>query len=239
MIATGNAHKIAEIEAVFAPLGVAVVGLTDVAGEGGGGRGIPEPVEDGETFEANARLKATYYAERLGRMCLADDSGLEVDALGGEPGVYSARYAELAGGTPITARNERDRANNALLLSRLEGVERRTARFVCAMCLARPIETSRGGGKVDQPQRLEATASASSQVLAIVRGTFEGRIGLPGQVPRGSNGFGYDPLFLASPEFAHTCAELSSQQKNARSHRGNAARLMAQRIAELLETHEI
>jgi REP element-mobilizing transposase RayT len=94
------------------------------------------------------------------------------------------------------------------------------------------------GGRHGQDARA-TRKKKTTQVLAIVRGTFEGRIGLPGDVPRGGSGFGYDPLFLVAPEYTHTCAELSSQQKNARSHRGNAARLMAQRIAHLLETHEI
>ena len=135
---------------------------------------------------------------------LADDSGLAVDALGGAPGVHSARYAAIG-----TTREERDGANNRKLLEALKDVPSglRGARFVCAMCLA----------------------SKDGTVLAESRGVFEGRIGC---APRGSNGFGYDPL-LVLPESDQTSAELSSSEKNARSHRGAAARAIATALREV------
>ena len=199
LVASTNRHKVREIGQVLAPLGVHVVGLSDVDAPG------EEPVEDGATFEANARIKAVAYARATGRHALADDSGLEVDALDGAPGVRSARFAG-AGAT----REERDHLNNALLLQRLEDVsdEDRTARFVCAMCLATP----------------------DGAVLAETRGTFEGVIT---RAPRGTNGFGYDPL-LELPELGRTSAELPPEEKNARSHRSQAARRMAACLKDLV-----
>ncbi len=198
LLATTNSHKLEEIRAVFGPLGIDVQGLDSL------NRLPPEPVEDGLSFEENACKKAVAYAMATGRVCLADDSGLEVDALGGEPGVHSARY----GGRGAT-RAERDAANNRKLLHELIDVprERRTARFVCAMCLADP----RGN------------------ILAESRGTFEGLIA---DEPCGLNGFGYDPL-LYLPDRGCTSAELSPAEKNSRSHRGEAARHMAELIAAL------
>lgn len=196
LIASGNPHKVEEIAAVLAPLGVRVAGLDSVS------PAIAEPEETGRTFEANAELKALYYAGRTGRVCLADDSGLEVDALGGAPGVASAYYAGREG-----TRSERDRANNAKLLRAMQLTpgEQRRARFVCMMCLA-----------------------DAQGVLATSRGTLEGRITVE---PRGSNGFGYDPLLEL--EDGRTSAELSPSEKNARSHRGQAARKMAEAIARI------
>ena len=195
LFATSNPHKVEEVAAILAPMGIDVVGLGAMESK------IPEPVEDGATFQANARIKAVYYAKALGRMCLADDSGLEVDALGSAPGVHSARYAGVDG-----QRAQRDGANNEKLLAELQGVpgEKRTARFVCAMCL------------VDD----------GGSILAETRGTFQGIITTQ---PRGENGFGYDPL-LYLPDVGCTSAELSPQQKNARSHRGVASREMAKHL---------
>lgn len=206
VIATGNPHKVEEIRAILGAIGIGVVGLTDLPGV------FAEPVEGRDSFEANATLKALSYAEQTGRVCLADDSGLEVDALGGAPGVISSHYATDGEETGIS-RRARDEANNARLLRDLEGVppELRSARFVCTMVLAHP---RRG-------------------VLATVRGTFEGRIGLPGQVPKGAHGFGYDPVVLVAPGYTRTSAELSPAEKNARSHRGEAARRMAREIERL------
>lgn len=191
-IATSNPHKVEEISAVLRPLGIDCVAL--------GRTDIPEPDEDGVTFEENARIKAVAYARALGEMVLADDSGLEVDALDGAPGVQSARYAGLG-----ATRAERDAANNAKLLAALAGVPdaRRAARFVCVLTIARPDGT----------------------IIAESRGTFEGVIG---HVPRGANGFGYDPL-LVLPD-GRTSAELTSEEKNARSHRGNALRLIVPKL---------
>lgn len=191
LFATSNPHKIAEVRDILAPLGLNVIGLDALLAS------PPEPREDGNTFTANARIKAVAYAAATGHLCLADDSGLEVDALRGRPGVHSARYAGVG-----ATRAERDAANNAKLLQELADVrpERRTARFVCAMCLADP----------------------QGNVVAETRGTFEGVIA---NAPRGSNGFGYDPLLFLSDRGC-TSAELSPAEKNARSHRGEAARKM-------------
>jgi len=199
LAATSNPHKLEEIRAVLAPLGVTVRSLED-AGAGD----LPEPVEDADTFAGNAEIKAAAYARATGKVCLADDSGLEVDALGGAPGVRSARYAGAGG-----SRAERDAANNAKLLCELEGVPDadRTARFVCAMCVADP------GGRV----------------LATSRGEFEGVVG---RGPRGVNGFGYDPLLVL--EDGRTSAELSPEEKNARSHRGLALAALAERLPSIL-----
>ena len=163
-----------------------------------------EPIEDGDTFEANARIKAHVYAQATGRICLADDSGLEVDALAGEPGVRSARWSGEG-----QTRAQRDEANNRLLVERIREVpvETRTARFVCAMCLVSP----------------------EGKVLAESRGEFPGEII---ELPRGENGFGYDPHLLL-PEEGRTSAELTPEEKNARSHRGVAVREMADAISRL------
>jgi XTP/dITP diphosphohydrolase len=200
LVATSNPHKIDELRAILAPAGVRVAGLDSI------GCAITEPDETGDTFAANARLKAVAYARATGRTCLADDSGLEVDALGGAPGVRSARYAGVG-----STRQERDPANNEKLLRELDRLnappEKRTARFVCAMCLASP----------------------DGRVLAESRGMFEGLIT---DQPRGANGFGYDPL-LYLHDRGCTSAELSPAEKNARSHRGQAARAMLEAIRRL------
>lgn len=205
LFATTNPHKLEEIRAILSPHDLEIVSLNDLPGAGE----IPEPVEDATSFEGNAALKATYYAERTGMLTLADDSGLEVDALGGEPGVRSARYADER---PERSRAERDEANNAKLLAALEGVpdEERGARFVCVVALADP----------------------SGAVLATARGTFEGSIA---HAPRGDNGFGYDPLLLvAGDPQGRTAAELTPAQKNDRSHRANAARRIAMELPRVI-----
>lgn len=209
VIATGNPHKVQEMREIFAREGIPVVGLRDLPGSGE----FREPEEPGATFEENAAIKALAYAGQTGRVCLADDSGLEVDALGGAPGVISSHYS-TDGREAGLSRAERDAANNARLLRELEGVppEGRSARFVCVMCLAGPEGPS---------------------VLARTRGTFEGRIGLPGDVPRGTNGFGYDPLFVLPAPETRTSAELSPEEKNRLSHRAAAAAAMAREITRL------
>jgi XTP/dITP diphosphohydrolase len=195
VVATGNPHKVDEIRAILAPHGVRVLGLDDL------GAVVPEPDEPGDTFEANAAIKARAYAAALGRTVLADDSGLEVDALGGRPGVHSARYA----GVDAT-REERDAANNAKLLHELSGIpmDRRTARFVCVICVAAP----------------------DGRVVATARGTFDGVII---EAARGSHGFGYDPL-LFLPDAGCTSAELDPAEKNRRSHRGQAVRALVPKL---------
>ena len=197
IVATGNPHKVEEIREILAVHGFRVLSLTDVGAEG-----IPEPEEDGDTFAHNARIKATQYARAINRMVLADDSGLAVDALGGAPGVFSARWSGLG-----VTREERDNANNKKLLEELALTpsDRRTARFVCAMCLS----------------------AADGSVIAETVGEFHGSIGTNTQ---GVNGFGYDSLFVVDGN-GRTSAELTSQQKNDRSHRGAATRAMAKFLA--------
>ncbi|MEO0483247.1 MAG: non-canonical purine NTP pyrophosphatase [Planctomycetota bacterium] len=228
VLATGNPHKVAELRAIFdralaARDGTPMIDVKALDDFPGGG--FIEPVEDGADFVANATIKAVSYAEQTGRPCLADDSGLEVDALGGAPGVISSHYfneGRTDGAAEGMGRADRDRANNERLLSELDGVapEARTARFVCVMVLALPPE----GAHLGRP-------------IAQVRGTFEGRIGLPhGEhpIPRGEYGFGYDPLFLVAPKFDRTGAELPAEEKNRLSHRGQAAAMMARELKRLL-----
>ena len=182
LIATTNQNKLREYAAIFAGLPVELRSLRDA--------GIADDVEEtGATFAENARLKAEFYAARSGLPVLADDSGLEVAALGGEPGVFSHRYAG-----PDASDGDR----NALLLKKLEGVPfySRLAHFVCVIALARP------DGTVEQ-----------------VEGILPGVIEL---APRGTNGFGYDPLFYVLDENA-TLAELPLARKNQISHRARAA----------------
>ena len=191
VIATNNAHKVAEITTALDFEGWEFKTLRE-AGL------VSDPEEDAGTFEGNARIKAlaarAAAEEALGHpvAALADDSGLEVDALGGAPGVYSSRYAGADGD---------DAANNAKLLRELAGVAGadRAARFVC---------------------RLVCVDEDGSETVA--RGTIEGRIG---HEERGSEGFGYDPLFLPDAfDDGRTLAEVSQDDKNAISHRGNALR---------------
>jgi len=209
VLATANPHKVDEMRAIFAQLtpNTRLIGLGELGGT------VPaEPAETGSTFEENSTIKAISYAKATGRTCLADDSGLEIDALGGRPGVISSHYC-TDGQEAGMAREERDGANNNRVLRELEGVapEQRNARFVCVMTLS----------------------SAQGAVLGQVRGTFEGRIGLSGEVPRGKDGFGYDPLFLVAPDFRRTSAELPGQEKNGVSHRRSAAEQMAKFVRSL------
>jgi len=199
LLATGNPHKLVEVRAILEPIGWRVLGLDDLSGPK-----PPEPIEDADTFQGNARIKAVAYAAATGRYALADDSGIEVDALGGEPGVRSARYAGVEG-----TRDVRDAANNGLLIERIRDVpeDQRQARFVCSMCLAAP----------------------DGSVLAESRGTFEGVIV---EEARGGGGFGYDP-HLWLPDEGRTSAELTSEEKNARSHRGEATRAIAAKMRQL------
>ena len=161
-------------------------------------RTYPVVIEDGETFEANARKKAESYSRYVpGEIVLADDSGLEVDALGGAPGVHSARYA--ADQPHLVDNNTDDHDNNARLIRELRKIppEKRTGRFVCVIAAARDGKT-----------------------LAVFRGEAEGVLL---DVSRGSNGFGYDPLFYFPP-IQKTFAELAVEEKAQYSHRGKAFR---------------
>lgn len=196
LIATSNAGKLRDFAGAAARHGVEIAGVP-------GFSSLPPVVEDGDTFEVNARKKAEEYSLRaLGEVVVADDSGLEVDALNGAPGVHSARYAapELLGTEPHEAgANTDDDANNARVLRELKNVPapNRTARFVCVLAAARDGKT-----------------------LATFRDVAEGIILA---APRGSNGFGYDPLFYF-PQIQKTFAELSSEEKSRYSHRGAAFR---------------
>jgi XTP/dITP diphosphohydrolase len=197
LVATRSRHKLRELHDLLGvPSGVELVSPDDLGIDG-------EPEETGETFETNARLKARWYARLSGLPTLADDSGLEVDALDGGPGVRTRRFA----GPDAT-----DEANNAKLLRELAGLppERRGARYVCVLALALPGEVGPRGG------------------LRIVarRGTCRGRIAAS---PRGDGGFGYDPIFepLSEPPGGATLGQWSAEAKNAISHRSRAARRMA------------
>lgn len=189
IFATGNQGKMREIRKILGDLNVEIVSMKEA--------GISVDIEeDGTTYEENALIKARAVAALTGDCVLADDSGLEVDYLGREPGVYSARY--MGEDTPYSVKN-------ANLIKRLEGVpdEERTARFVCAIAAVLP------GGK-------ELT----------VRAAIEGRIGYE---EKGSGGFGYDPIFYV-PRLQKTTAELTEEEKNLVSHRGQALRLMKEEL---------
>jgi XTP/dITP diphosphohydrolase len=197
IIATKNPGKAKEFEKIFASRGVAVRTLLDFPE-------LPEVEETGSTFEENAVLKAETISKALNKMVIGDDSGLIVDALGGKPGIYSARYA----GEP-----KNDQKNIEKVLSELKGVEEesRTARFYCALAVA-----------------------ISGQETYTVSGTCEGRIL---EEPRGSNGFGYDPIFYV-PEKGVSMAELSSNEKNQISHRANALKKLDSELDSILERAE-
>lgn len=192
VLATRNKGKISELSAM---LGEAVPEL-DVKGLDAFPE-IGELAEEGETFEENALGKACAVARLTGLVAVADDSGLEVDVLGGRPGVHSARYSADMPGAERFSGAERDAQNNIKLLQELEGVplERRSARFRCVMAACTPEG---------------ATVTA--------HGAWEGHIAL---APEGQGGFGYDPLFLNMDQGC-TAAQLTAAQKNAKSHRGSA-----------------
>jgi XTP/dITP diphosphohydrolase len=195
VIATRSSHKLRELGELLRLERGILLSLDDA--------GVPgEPVEDGATFEANARIKARFAAAATGLPSLADDSGIEVDALGGGPGVRTRRYA----GPDAT-----DAANNAKLLAALEGLppDRRGARYVCVLALAFPeARGPRGGLRIE-----------------VRRGTCRGRIATS---PRGDRGFGYDPIFEPAAERpgGRTLGLYSSAEKHAISHRARAARRM-------------
>jgi len=180
IIATHNKHKLQEMSRILSPMGYEVVTDLDLGIE------LSDVEENGETFLDNARIKAEAGCKESGLPCIADDSGLCVDALNGAPGVYSARYSGVHGD---------DDGNNRKLLAELSGVptEKRTAHFACAIC-------------VSFPDGSEVTAT----------GKCEGYIGYE---KKGTNGFGYDPLFMVGDR---SLAEMTAQEKDAISHRGNA-----------------
>jgi XTP/dITP diphosphohydrolase len=202
VLATHNAHKVAELQRI---LGASLAGIELVAYDG------PEPVEDGDTFEANALIKARAAAEYTGLPAIADDSGIAVDALDGAPGIHSARYA----GT----RDDRD--NLELLLSNLRGVDDRRASFVCAAALVVPPAT----GAVGPDGPAEVAESEEYVELAIWPGSVL-------SAGAGSGGFGYDPIFRPDGE-TRSAAELTVAEKDAGSHRAQAFQALAPRIAAL------
>ena len=191
--ATGNPGKLREFRmaALHAPVEIEYLESY---------KQLPACVEDGATFEENAVKKALHYAPHAPGPLFADDSGLEVDALGGAPGVYSARFSGPGAS---------DKSNNHLLLEKLRGVTNRTARFVCAIALAE-----------------------GNRVTGVYRGTVEGYII---DEPRGSGGFGYDPLFFC-PAFGCTFGEATAEQKFSLSHRGRALRAMLAAVPDLSQS---
>ncbi|MBQ2775739.1 MAG: RdgB/HAM1 family non-canonical purine NTP pyrophosphatase [Clostridia bacterium] len=195
LIATHNMKKRDELSRILKPIGVNVL-LAEEAGVD-----LTDVEETGTTFEENAYLKAQGGCDESGMPCIADDSGLAVDALDGAPGVYSARYSGEHGN---------DDKNNELLLENLKELplEKRTARFVSAVCCVFP-----DGRKIT------------------VRGEVEGKIGFE---LKGCNGFGYDPLFLPDAFPGKTMAELTADEKDSISHRGNALRLLCKKLEEIL-----
>jgi len=192
---SGNPNKVKELDAFLRPLGVEVLSLSDLDER------PPEVEESGSTFEENARLKALGYARATGLWTLADDSGLEVEALGGRPGIHSARFA----GPRAT-----DAENNARLLEEMRDVpdERRACRYVAVVVLASP-----------------------EKVLLEARGHCPGVLL---RSPRGTGGFGYDPLVLI-PEAGRTFAEMTREEKGRISHRSRALAALAEDLERMIE----
>ena len=205
LVATTNRGKLAEIRDILAGTPTTLATLDDHPR-------IGEPEETGATFAANARLKALYYAEATGELTVAEDSGLEIDALDGEPGVRSARF----NGESYTEKF----ATIRLMLAE-RGADGSTARFVCALALARPSSPDGSAGRPTNPPGARAGA-----VLWEAAGVVEGRVQLP---PRGEGGFGYDPIFHYPP-YGRTLAEVSPEEKAAVSHRGRAFRQLRRRL---------
>jgi XTP/dITP diphosphohydrolase len=202
LVATRSHHKMREIRRILAD----VPDLELLAPDEAGLAPLPEEddLEPHPTFEENARSKARYFHARSGLPAVADDSGIEVDALGGAPGVHSKRFAPVS---PDTPDDQRDQANNRHLLTLLadEPPEHRSARYVCVVVL------DDGSG---EPITFRGEAS-----------------GIIAASPAGTGGFGYDPLFY-DPELGRTLAEISAEEKNARSHRGAAFRKLARVLAQ-------
>jgi len=197
--ASTNPGKLRDFSVAAAAGGFALEPLPNLAS-------IPAPEENEPTFAGNARLKAEYYSRFSPEIVLADDSGLEVDALGGAPGVRSARFAEDAGYDPPEARST-DERNNLYLLDRMKGRTPRSARYRCVLAAAR-----------------------SGRLLAMGEGMVEGEIL---EAPRGTGGFGYDPLFWLE-EMQRTMAQISLEEKHALSHRGLAFRDLLPRMQRAL-----
>jgi XTP/dITP diphosphohydrolase len=206
LVATSNEGKIRDLVGAAAAHEVEIATLPNFSA-------LPTVIEDGLTFEANASKKAEHYSSYSdGELVIADDSGLEVDALLGAPGVRSARYAADEHNPDEESGNSGDEANNARLLRELHGVptEYRTGRFVCVIAVAR-----------------------NGHTLATFHGKAEGVLLT---APRGSNGFGYDPLFFF-PQIRKTFAELTAEEKAQHSHRGEAFRQFLEWADHLEDLH--
>lgn len=193
VLATGNPSKLRELQSLLANLDIEILAQTAL--------GVPEVEETGTGFAQNALLKARHAARHTGLPAIGDDSGLEVDALGGAPGVYSARYAGRHGDAA---------ANIRKLLHELRAIreKNRTARFHCAMAWVR---------SADDPAPVVCEATWCGLIL---------------DAPRGHAGFGYDPVFLV-PELSRSAAELTAEEKNQLSHRGQALRKLVERLRTL------
>jgi XTP/dITP diphosphohydrolase len=198
VIATTNEGKLNELRALLGDLPLELLSVTDVLGD------KPVIAEDGDTFDQNALVKARTISQATSLYALADDSGLEVEALGGRPGVRSARFAH---------ERATDAENNAALLRELEevGDDARRAKFRCVLALASPWA-------LDE--------------IETVEGSCEGIIA---RAPRGSGGFGYDPLFIVPELGDRAMAELSEDEKNSVSHRARAVRALRPVLARLIE----
>ena len=201
LVATTNPGKMAELS-IMLDADVQWLSLSDF-------NNIAEIEEDGQTFVENACKKAIGYAKATGLWTIADDSGLVIGALGGAPGIESARFSD----EKCEDRNVIDHQNIAKVLKLLQGItaEERTARFVCCLCLAAPDE-----------------------ILVETEGKLEGLIA---ESPIGENGFGYDPIFFV-PSLNKTVAQLTREEKNAISHRGNAIQKLKPLLTQLLENAE-
>ena len=195
LIASGNKHKIEELKSILEPYGINVIAPIEIGG-------IPDVEETGITFEENASLKATEIAKLKNEYVFADDSGLEVEALGWKPGIYSARYAGPGA-------SDLDRINK--LLKELDGEENRKARFVSVIAISDP----KGN-------------------IQTFRGEVYGKIIYS---PKGTSGFGYDPVFLPDG-FEKTFAELCSSEKNRISHRANAMKKALPELIKIVKNSE-
>ena len=221
IVATHNEGKLAEIRRILEErLGADAADIELVSA---GSLGLPDPVEDGVTFQENALLKARDVAARTGCPAIADDSGLIVDVMGNAPGILSARWAGEHGN---------DKANNALLLAQMADIpdEKRTARFRCAAALVVPGERKTDGADDDKPYTI------ASETVEVGE--------MPGVLLReahGTNGFGYDPLFIPDDQPARaveagrrfTSAEMTPEEKNAISHRGKALKALVPAVSAL------
>lgn len=207
IFATGNAGKLREAREILEPQGIGVVSPYDL----GLTKEQIEVDETGLTFAENAAIKVRHLWALTGLPCFADDSGLEVDALGGAPGIYTARYASLDG----QGEDHNFTSNIAKLLHNLQGVTDRRARFVCAVALALPAQGAEAG---------------KGPVVNLFEGKCEGRIAFE---EAGCGGFGYDPVFIADAFPDRTLAEVEESAKNAVSHRGHALAAMVRYLKSL------